>query len=56
MRFLTCEPNISKDPKYIDEAEVFFKQPHKWLKEEYTEKDQKPANPSSDVLIPLSWP
>ncbi|KAK2191499.1 hypothetical protein NP493_49g03045 [Ridgeia piscesae] len=32
MRFLTCEPNLSRRANYSDEAEVFFWRPDAWLK------------------------
>ena len=35
MRFLTCEPNLSNTPNYTDEADVFYKNPTKWLTETY---------------------
>ena len=31
MRFLTCEPNLAKDPGYLDEADIFYNDPIKWL-------------------------
>lgn len=34
MRFLTCEPNLSAIPDYIDEADVFYQDPVSWLQEQ----------------------
>lgn len=31
MQFLTCEPNLNKQENYIDEADVFYNDPVKWL-------------------------
>ncbi|XP_067678293.1 GPI mannosyltransferase 3-like [Haliotis asinina] len=36
MRFLTCEPNLQQLDNYTDEAEVFFHDPVRWLKTEYS--------------------
>ena len=36
MRFLTCEPNLSHIDNYLDEADVFYKDPVQWLKKEYS--------------------
>lgn len=36
MRFLTCEPNLLDVSGYTDEADVFYKDPVGWLKEEYS--------------------
>lgn len=35
-KILTCEPNLSEVSNYIDEADVFFQNPKKWLEESYT--------------------
>ncbi|XP_062584188.1 GPI mannosyltransferase 3-like [Saccostrea cucullata] len=35
MRFLTCEPNLSKKEHYIDEADDFYNDPLYWLKKQY---------------------
>jgi len=35
-RILTCEPNLSGTSGYIDEADIFFENPIKWLEESYT--------------------
>ncbi|CAI9742989.1 GPI mannosyltransferase 3-like [Octopus vulgaris] len=35
MRFLTCEPNLSQTDPYVDEADLFFNDPLKWLDKEY---------------------
>lgn len=39
-RILTCEPNLQDMPNYIDEADIFFENPNKWLKESYTSKSK----------------
>lgn len=35
MRFLTCEPNLKGEENYLDEADVFEKDPLFWLQQEY---------------------
>lgn len=35
MRFLTCEPNLKGEENYLDEADVFEKNPLTWLQQEY---------------------
>ena len=35
MRFLTCEPNLKGEEDYLDEADVFEKDPLTWLQQEY---------------------
>lgn len=37
-RILTCEPNLHRVSNYIDEADVFFENPNKWLEESYLSK------------------
>jgi len=32
LRFLKCEPNFAKDPKYLDEADQFYSEPSKWIR------------------------
>lgn len=34
-RILTCEPNLYNMPNYYDEADIFYKNPNKWLEELY---------------------
>ena len=41
MRFLTCEPNLKHTVNYTDEADIFYLNPAKWLKEEYHGTDHK---------------
>ncbi|XP_059620230.1 GPI mannosyltransferase 3-like [Phlebotomus argentipes] len=31
LRFLTCEPNLTDDPNYEEEAETFYRNPTAWL-------------------------
>lgn len=38
-RFLTCEPNLSNNDFYKDEADIFFDDPQKWLEEKFPKKD-----------------
>ena len=33
MQFLTCEPNLNRTTNYLDEADVFYKRPSTWLKQ-----------------------
>lgn len=42
IRFLTCEPNLNRIENYEDEADVFFKDPLKWIDREYN------ANPGKE--------
>lgn len=35
MRFLTCEPNFEIRENYLDEADVFYQDPNKWLRDNY---------------------
>ncbi|KAK3590324.1 hypothetical protein CHS0354_008766 [Potamilus streckersoni] len=37
MLFLTCEPNLSQQENYTDEADTFFQDPVHWLKKKYSE-------------------
>lgn len=37
-KILTCEPNLHGMSNYIDEADIFFENPNKWLEETYTSK------------------
>ncbi|XP_069127470.1 GPI mannosyltransferase 3-like [Argopecten irradians] len=38
MRMLTCEPNLSQKKNYTDEADQFYNDPVRWLKQEYKVK------------------
>lgn len=40
-RILTCEPNLHSISNYIDEADVFYENPQKWLEEHYAFKNNK---------------
>ncbi len=52
MRFLTCEPNLSGQPDYIDEADIFYSDPIKWLRSEYPgETRDKPSGATSHDSI-----
>ncbi|KAL7648671.1 UNVERIFIED_CONTAM: hypothetical protein RMT77_000578 [Armadillidium vulgare] len=46
IRFLTCEPNLNRIENYEDEADVFFKDPLKWIDREYN------ANPGQTSNLP----
>lgn len=41
MRFLTCEPNLTKKDNYVDEADQFYENPMKWI------RSHLPVNPVS---------
>ena len=41
MRFLTCEPNLNHTANYTDEADIFYRDPAKWLREEYLSTKHK---------------
>ena len=49
MRFLTCEPNVTHSPEHVDEADVFFDDPVKWMTAEYTDID---TDPNSKKTLP----
>lgn len=36
MEFLTCEPNLKNQDNYLNEANIFFKNPRTWLEKRYT--------------------
>lgn len=38
LRFLTCEPNLNKQPHYVDEADLFYQDPTNWLQKRYRDK------------------
>lgn len=44
MRFLMCEPNLSKEKHYIDEADRFYEDALGWLKKEYHIKRKNPPS------------
>lgn len=44
MRFLMCEPNLSKEKHYIDEADRFYDDALGWLKKEYHIKRKNPPS------------
>lgn len=44
MRFLTCEPNLSKEKHYTDEADSFYEDTLGWLKKEYHIKRKNPPS------------
>ena len=54
MRFLTCEPNLSKDPGYVDEADVFYQDPAEWLKRHFPRSQS--AAPSHLVMFNVLQP
>ncbi|XP_055690677.1 GPI mannosyltransferase 3 [Lutzomyia longipalpis] len=43
LRFLTCEPNLTDDPNYEEEAETFYRNPSSWL------DSHVPAYPLSEM-------
>lgn len=34
-RFLTCEPNLAAEAHYVDEADIFYQDPERWLRQMY---------------------
>ena len=44
MRFLTCEPNLSGVANYTDEADVFYQNPERWLRKEYSTRSKLPSH------------
>lgn len=53
-RFLTCEPNLeNENTTYMDEADVFYENPNKWLHAEYPPTGTLPSHIISfDILVP----
>jgi len=43
-RILTCEPNLNETSGYIDEADVFFQNPNKWLAETFEGNNKLPTH------------
>ncbi|KAF4525272.1 hypothetical protein B566_EDAN009355 [Ephemera danica] len=53
MRFLTCEPNLHHNATYVDEAEMFYSNPNRWLERDYPLKKSVPSHiVCFDVLVP----
>eukprot|EP00092_Neocalanus_flemingeri_P000778 GFUD01000828.1.p1 GENE.GFUD01000828.1~~GFUD01000828.1.p1 ORF type:complete len:481 (-),score=176.20 GFUD01000828.1:11-1453(-) len=44
--FLSCQPNLSDDPQYRDQADVFYSSPLVWLEQKFpqSEEDSLPAS------------
>lgn len=52
-RFLTCLPNLSKVDDYVDEADVFYKNPSDWLRQNYPPQGTLPSHLIMfDILAP----
>lgn len=54
IRFLTCEPNLNLTKDYTDEADVFYSNPEKWLKEEF-EKLNLDSTPTHILTYDSLW-
>jgi phosphatidylinositol glycan class B len=53
MRFLTCEPNLQHNATYVDEAELFYANPGRWLERDYPLRKSVPSHiVSFEVLQP----
>ncbi|XP_037803489.1 GPI mannosyltransferase 3-like [Penaeus monodon] len=50
MRFLTCEPNLKHQENYIDEADIFERNPMSWLQQEYKSITTQDSNISHHKL------
>lgn len=46
MNFLTCEPNLKNKANYMDEADLFFENPSRWL-----EKNSKIVNKATYIVL-----
>lgn len=44
LKFLTCEPNFDGVEDYMDEADLFFSGPEKWLNDFMQETDERPSH------------
>ncbi|XP_069851463.1 GPI mannosyltransferase 3 isoform X1 [Dipodomys merriami] len=44
MRFLQCPPDLSGKSQYLDEADVFYQNPLKWLHKEFPENASLPTH------------
>ncbi|KAG0714147.1 GPI mannosyltransferase 3 [Chionoecetes opilio] len=51
MRFLTCEPNLKFEAHYMDEADLFEKDPHAWLQQELGASSQSFQRPFQPVKM-----
>ena len=51
MRFLTCEPNLYRLANYTDEADVFYRNPGAWLKENYFGENATESLPTHFVMF-----
>ncbi|PSN56291.1 hypothetical protein C0J52_00406 [Blattella germanica] len=51
-RFLTCEPDFTGNPEYKDEADLFYDNPEKWLKENFPKNATASHVILFDVLVP----
>ncbi|XP_030764543.1 GPI mannosyltransferase 3 [Sitophilus oryzae] len=53
-KFLTCNPNLNKIPNYVDEADLFYKNPNAWLRNNYPPNSSLPSHIICfDNLVPL---
>ncbi|KAJ8985666.1 hypothetical protein NQ317_015163 [Molorchus minor] len=52
-RFLTCTPNLSKVSGYVDEADMFYRNPSRWWQQNYSPTGGWPSHIISfDSLVP----
>lgn len=52
VKFLTCEPDFTGNPHYLDEADVFYNDPEKWLLENVNSYQNVSHIVMFDVLYP----
>ncbi|KAJ9576489.1 hypothetical protein L9F63_006702 [Diploptera punctata] len=52
IKFLTCEPDFTGKEQYLDEADVFFKNPEKWLIENFNKYENITHIVMYDTLYP----
>lgn len=50
-RILTCEPNLYGVSNYIDEADVFFENPNKWLEETYSNTSESITKSPTHIIM-----
>lgn len=55
LRFLTCEPNFDKKQNYVDEADLFYNEPMKWIRS-HLPVHPRSALPTHVVLFDILAP
>ncbi|XP_069695158.1 GPI mannosyltransferase 3-like isoform X1 [Periplaneta americana] len=52
VRFLTCEPDFTGNPLYLDEADIFYRNPEKWLLQNFPDNVSISHVVMYDILYP----